>query len=105
MIRLSILYPNKPAAKFDREYYLTKHMPMSRRLFGEVLKGVSVEFGINGGLPDSPPPYLVTCHMLFESLEAFYAAFAPNAAALQDDILRYTDVEPVIQIGEVKISQ
>jgi len=104
MIRLSVLYPNKPDARFDRDYYLDRHMPMSRRLFGAALKGMSVEFGVNGGPPDSSPPYLVTCHFLFESLDAFYAAFGPNAEALQGDIPNYTDIEPVIQIGDVKLS-
>jgi uncharacterized protein (TIGR02118 family) len=105
MIRLSILYPDRADATFDREYYLNTHMPMAHRLFGNALKGMNVEFGINGGPPDSSPPYLVTCHLLFDSLEAFYAAFTPIAPTLQGDIPKYTNVEPVIQIGEVKISQ
>jgi uncharacterized protein (TIGR02118 family) len=105
MIRVTILYPNKPGITFDRDYYLNKHMPMSQRIFGDALKGVSVEFGVNGGPPGSAPPYIATCHFLFDSLEAFYNAFMPNAATLQGDIPQYTDVEPVIQIGEVKISQ
>jgi uncharacterized protein (TIGR02118 family) len=105
MIRVNILYPNKQGAKFDRDYYIDKHMPMSQRVFGDALKGLAVEFGLNGGPPGSDPPYIVTCHFLFETLDAFYSAFMPNAAMLQGDIANYTDVEPVIQIGEVKLSR
>src|SRR3974377_936295 len=105
MIHVNILYPNKPGARFDRDYYLRTHMPLAQRAFAGVLRGMSVEFGINGGLPDSSPPFLVTCHFLFDTLEAFYPALASNAAVLQGDIPNYTDIEPVIQIAEVKLSQ
>jgi uncharacterized protein (TIGR02118 family) len=39
-------------------------------------------------------------HATFESVEAFQAAFAPHAAEIQGDIPKYTDIEPVLQIGE-----
>jgi uncharacterized protein (TIGR02118 family) len=45
------------------------------------------------------------CHFLFDSLENFTAAFAPNAAVLQGDMPNYTDLEPVIQVNEVLISR
>jgi uncharacterized protein (TIGR02118 family) len=105
MVRVNVFYPNKPGARFDRDYYLRTHMPLAQRAFAGVLKGLSVEFGINGGPPDSSPPFLVTCHFLFETAEAFYTAFAANAAVLQGDIPNYTDIEPVIQVAEVKILQ
>jgi uncharacterized protein (TIGR02118 family) len=105
MITVNILYPNKQGAKFDRDYYLNKHMPMSQRVFGDALRGVNVEFGVNGGPPDSAPPYVATCHFRFDTLDAFYSAFMPNAAMLQGDIANYTDVEPVIQISEVELSR
>jgi uncharacterized protein (TIGR02118 family) len=42
-------------------------------------------------------------HLLFDSVEAFQAAFGPNAQAISADIPNYTDIRPVIQISEVKI--
>ena len=45
------------------------------------------------------------CHYLFESADAFMAAFTPHAAELQGDIPNYTNVAPVIQINEVLISK
>jgi hypothetical protein len=44
------------------------------------------------------------CHFLFESVEAFMAAFLPHAPELQGDIPNYTNVSPLIQINEVLIS-
>ena len=44
MIKLSVLYPNEEDKKFDLEYYLKKHMPLSINKFGDALKGVSVDY-------------------------------------------------------------
>jgi uncharacterized protein (TIGR02118 family) len=105
MIKVSILYPNKPGSRFDLDYYLNQHMPMTIAKLGAALKGVSIDHGVAGELPDSPPLYVAMCHLLFDSVEAFYAAFTPHAATLQGDIPNYTDVEPGIQISEVKLSR
>jgi hypothetical protein len=31
MIKLSILYPNKPSSRFDISYYVGTHMPLAMR--------------------------------------------------------------------------
>ena len=105
MIKVSILYPNQPGGKFDLDYYLNQHMPMTIDKLGDALKGVAVEYGLNGGLPNSPPLYVAMCQVLFDSVEAFQTAFAPHAEALQGDIANYTDIEPAIQMSEVKLSR
>jgi uncharacterized protein (TIGR02118 family) len=105
MIRVSIFYPNKPGGRFDLDYYLNRHMPVTIERLGESLKGVTVEYGLTGAAPDAPPPYVAMCHLLFDSVESFQAAFFPHAAELQGDIPNYTDVEPGIQISEVKLSR
>jgi hypothetical protein len=38
-------------------------------------------------------------------MESFLAAFMPHAATLQGDMPNYTDIEPVIQISKVVLSQ
>lgn len=107
MIRISILYPNREGSRFDHRYYVETHMPLSIELLGRHpgFKGVSVERGVAGALPGTQPAYAAMCHFLFDSLEAFMAAFTPHAAQLQGDIPNYTDVEPVIQVNEVVISR
>ncbi len=104
MIKITILYPNKPGASFDEDYYTTIHMPRSIELLGPAMKGVSVEIGRSGAPPDQPAPFFAICSFTFESVEAFMAAFLPHAAELQGDIPNYTDVEAVIQISELKIA-
>lgn len=101
MIRLNILYPNTPGSRFDFDYYLGTHMPMARRLFGDTLKGVAIERGIAGAEPGAPPAYIAGCHMLFESIDAFAAAWTQVGEQLGSDIPNYTDVQPVIQFSEI----
>jgi uncharacterized protein (TIGR02118 family) len=36
-------------------------------------------------------------------VEAFQKAFAPHAQAIMADIANYTDVQPVVQISDVKM--
>jgi uncharacterized protein (TIGR02118 family) len=103
MVRVSVLYPHKDGGKFDMNYYLTVHMPMVRRLLGPALKGVAVEQGISGGPPNSPPPFVTMCHLLFDSVAAHDSAIAPHEAALKGDIANFTNIEPRFQFSDVKL--
>jgi uncharacterized protein (TIGR02118 family) len=105
MIKVTILYPAKAGAKFDFDYYLKRHMPMSIELQGPALRGVTVERGLCGVEPGSQPAFVAGCHFFFDSMDAFMDAFMPHAEVLQGDIRNYTDIEPVIQFSEVEIHQ
>jgi uncharacterized protein (TIGR02118 family) len=103
MIKVSVMYPNREGSRFDIAYYCETHIPLVQQKLGAALKGVAVEQGISGEEPGSPPPYLALGHLLFESVEAFLASFAPNAEEFERDIPNYTNTPPTIQISEVKI--
>ena len=103
MIRVDVLYPNIEGRKFDMRYYCETHIPMVRQKLGAACKGVAVEAGLGGAEPGSPAAYVAMGHLLFDSVEAFQTAFAPHAQAIMGDIPNYTDLQPTIQIGEVKI--
>lgn len=107
MFNISSIYPKKDNCRFDFDYYLNKHMPMSidRLSRAKGFKGVSVERGVNIDNPKLDSSYVAMCHYYFDTLEDFMAAFMPHAAELQGDIANYTDIEPVIQINKVEISQ
>jgi len=102
MIRVNVLYPRKDGARFDWAYYTGTHMPMVGRKLGAALMSVSVEQGVAGGSPGSPPAFVAMAHLSFESVPAFQAAFTPHAAEIMADISKYTSIEPIIQISEVK---
>jgi len=103
MIKVSVLYPHAEGKRFDMEYYCNKHIPMVQRLSGAACKSVAVEQGLGGIAPGSPPIYIAMGHLYFDSVESFQAAFAPHASEIMGDIPNYTDIEPVIQISEVKL--
>ncbi len=105
MVNLSILYPFKEGGRFDLDYYLKTHMPLSIEKLRPHLKGVSIEHGLVTAGSDAPPAFIVICQLRFESVEAFFEAFSPHAEFLQGDIKNYTDIDPVIQFSEVKLSE
>jgi uncharacterized protein (TIGR02118 family) len=104
MITVNVLYPNKDGAKFDMNYYLTSHIPMVKRVLGGALKGCVVEQGLGGAAPGTKADFSVLCHLRFDSVEAFEAAFGPVAPQIQNDVANYSSVAPVIQLSEVKVS-
>jgi uncharacterized protein (TIGR02118 family) len=101
MIKVSVLYPNKPGSRFDANYYLNVHMPLAAKLLGTAVKAVTAEIGISGGMPDQSAPYAAIAGFTCETVQAFTDAFLPNAVALQGDIPNYTDIAPVLQVSEL----
>jgi uncharacterized protein (TIGR02118 family) len=103
MIKVSVFYPNEEGKKFDMDYYLNSHIPMVQEKLGAALKGGAVEQGLGGAEPGSPATYVAMGHLLFDSVEAFQSAFGPHAEAIMADVPNYTDIQPTIQISEVKL--
>lgn len=101
MIKVSVMYPHRPDARFDHDYYRDKHMPMVKRLMGEHCKSYTVDKGLSGGTPGSAPTYVGMCHIFCDSVESFQAGFGPHAKEILADIPNYTDLSPVMQISEV----
>ena len=103
MIKLSVFYPNNEDCKFDMDYYCNNHIPMVQEKLGAAVKGVAVEQGLSGAEPGSQATYVAMAHILFDSVEAFQGAFGPHAKEIMGDVPNYTDIQPTIQISEVKI--
>jgi uncharacterized protein (TIGR02118 family) len=103
MVKISVFYPNKPGSRFDVEYYLNTHMPMSARLLGPAIKAITVEIGVSGPGPGQLPPFAAICGFTCETVKDFEGAFSPVADQLQGDIPNYTDIAPVIQISDIRI--
>jgi uncharacterized protein (TIGR02118 family) len=103
MVKVSVLYPNTAGCKFDMTYYLTKHMPMVKQKLGAACKSMAVEEGVAGGAPGAPATYVAMGHLYFDSSDAFQSAFAPHAQDILGDIPNYTNIQPTIQISEVRM--
>lgn len=103
MIKVSVFYPDRPGAKFDMAYYLQHHIPLALKFLGSAVKGVNVEQGISGVGPGAAMTYRASAQFLFNSVEEFQAAFEPHAVEIRADVPNYTDIEPILQISEVKL--
>jgi uncharacterized protein (TIGR02118 family) len=103
MIKVTVLYPSDKGSKFDIEYYCNKHMPMVQQKLGAACKRIAVEKGLEGATPGSKPAFVAMGHIYCDSVDAFRAAFGPHAKEIMGDIPNYTDIQPSIQISEVRV--
>ena len=102
MIRLLVLYPNKPDARFDFDYYIETHVPLfKKRMEPFGLLRVEIDKGVPGPAPDSPPPFVAVFLCVFQSLESFQKGFASHAQEIVADIPNFTNIQPQIQISEM----
>jgi uncharacterized protein (TIGR02118 family) len=103
MIKVSVMYPYQPGARFDHDYYRDTHMPLLKARMGERCRSYTIDKGLAGGTPDAPPAYVAMCHVLCDSVEDFQAGFGPHAKEILGDIRNYTDLQPVLQFSEVVV--
>jgi uncharacterized protein (TIGR02118 family) len=103
VIKITILYPASPGARFDHDYYETVHMPLSISLLGGAMRSVTVERGVAHGGPWPEPPFRAICSFVCQSLEAYQRAFMPHMERLQRDMPNYTDIQAIIQISDIVI--
>jgi len=103
VVKVSVFYPYQNGCKFDMAYYLEKHIPMVKQKMGPAVKGVAVEQGLSGGTPAMPMTYVAMGHLLFDSVEGFQTAFTAHAPEIMADIPNYTNIQPIVQISEVKL--
>ena len=85
------------------DYYIAKHGALLQQKLGPALKGVAVEQGLGGAAPGSPATYIAMGHLYFDSVEAFQASFGPHAESIMGDIPNFSDIQPRVQISEVKL--
>jgi uncharacterized protein (TIGR02118 family) len=102
MFKVVILYPNGEGNTFDLDYYENTHMPMVADFLGENLKFYEIDKGIAGGTPNGRVPYLAVGYFYIKDVAEYNKAIGPNMDAIIGDFKNYTNIQPVIQISEVK---
>lgn len=103
MIKVSVMYPNGPDARFDEAYYRDRHMPMVKKLMGDHCKYYAVDRAISSGTPEANAPYIAMGRLFCDSVEAFQAGFGPHTKEIMGDIPNYTNQTPIIQISDVLV--
>ncbi|HVV56487.1 MAG TPA: EthD family reductase [Mucilaginibacter sp.] len=102
MIKIDVFYPAGIGNTFDMEYYCNKHLTMVMQL-SKLCRRAEAETGLSGMAPGSAPTYVAMGHLTYDSINDFNASFMPHIEAITADIPNYTNIEPVIQICEVKM--
>lgn len=101
LIKVSVMYPFDEGKTFDMEYYESSHMPMVAGILGSNLVTYTIEKGLASGIPDTPLPYIAIGTFYVKDLDDYRAAIGPNRDAIRSDILKYTDISPVILVSEI----
>ncbi len=102
MIRIAAAYPRQAGKKFDMDYYIHTHLPMVWQKFAPFgLKKIEVDRGVEkpGG---GGSPFFAIGYLYFDSLADFQKCYAAVGAEVVDNISVYTDVVPIIQVGEME---
>src|SRR5262245_23284442 len=103
MIKVSVMYPNTPGARFDHDYYRDKHMPLVQARMGAACKYYTVDQGLAGGAPAAPARSVAMCHVACGWVDASQNEFGLRAEETLGDIKNYTDLPPGLQISEVVV--
>jgi uncharacterized protein (TIGR02118 family) len=103
VIRLTVLYPKTAASTFDMEYYLNKHVPLVlARLSSMGLRRLEVDAGLGGVAPDQPASFAAIGYLTYDTLEDLQRGLAVHGAELMEDIHKFTNVEPLMQVNRIE---
>jgi len=101
MFRVSVMYPNQQGARFDIDYYRTKHMELVKnhlKPFG--LIKTEVDRGLSGG-GNLSAPYVCIGHLYFDSQDGYDRGVAEKGTIIRGDIPNFTNATPIRQISEI----
>ena len=95
---LTVLYPSKPGARFDYEYYVETHTALVREAWSpedmQVVRGVAAPDG-------GEAPFRLIAHIGFASRQALDAALGgAMTPAVFADVGNFTDIAPVAVVTD-----
>jgi uncharacterized protein (TIGR02118 family) len=91
MITIYVTYSGDAATRFDREYYVRRHLPLVRE--GWAAHGLASAAGFFPA--EDGPGIIALCVCTFRDVAAWEAAFrSPQTPGIMADIANFTDVAP-----------
>jgi len=102
MFKVAILYPNGDDKTFDMDYYEKKHMPMVAGFLDKNLKFYEIDKGIAGRTPNDKVPFVAIGYFYISDVAEYNKAIGQNRDAVVSDFKNYTNIQPVVQISEIK---
>jgi uncharacterized protein (TIGR02118 family) len=100
--KVEILYASGEDKTFDMDYYEKKHMPMVAGFLGKNLKFYEIDKGISGRTPNDKAPFVAIGYFYITDVAEYNKAIAQNRDAIISDFKNYTNIQPVVQISEIK---
>ena len=98
MFKVSVMYPNQDGARFDLDYYCTKHMELVRKPCSLIRTENHKEVSVTAG---QPAPYICIGNLYFETIDGYEKGIAASGGALRADIANFTDSAPIRQVSEI----
>ena len=102
LFKVAILYANGDDKTFNMDYYERTHMPMVAGFLGKNLQFYEIDKGIAGRTPTDKVPYLAIGYFYVKDVAEYNKAIAQNINTIVNDFKNYTNIQPIIQISEVK---
>lgn len=102
LFKVTIFYPNGDDKTFDMDYYEKTHMPMVAGFIGKNLKFYEIDKGISGRTPTDKLPFVAIGYFYINDVGEYNKSIAQNREAIINDFKNYTNIQPVIQISEIK---
>lgn len=100
--KVAILYASGEGKTFDMDYYEKKHMPMVAGFLGKNLKFFEIDQGIAGRTSNEKAPFVAIGYFYIADVAEYNKAIAQNRDAIINDFKNYTNIQPVVQISEIK---
>ena len=102
MISVLVVYAGKPEARFDLDYYTSRHLPMVRRLLAPMgMRSLTFVTDSSPGSVGAAPLFRLVAELRFDDSEATSRALGAHGAETQADIPNFTDITPIIVVGEL----
>lgn len=102
LFKVAILYPGGDSKTFNMDYYEKNHMPMMAGFLGSNLKFYEIDKGLTGRTAGDKAPFIAIGYFYITDTALYNKAIAQNRDAVISDIKNYTNIQPVIQISEIK---
>jgi uncharacterized protein (TIGR02118 family) len=97
---LTVLYPWQADARFDFDYYRSRHLAMMSKLYGNSVGRIEVRKGLHKG-DGSAPAFIAVATIEILSMEGFEAAGKEHFPKLLADLPNFSNITPLGQIEEI----
>ena len=102
MFKVAVMYAGGEGKTFDMDYYEKSHMPMMAGFLGKNLKFYEIDKGISGRTANDPAPFVAVGYFYCYDTAAYNKAVSQNITAILNDIKKYTNIKPAIQISTIR---